>query len=104
MKCIVYNLEDPNQKEFYIGVNGANVQGQCGVEIDLGKAFIEVLENAIVETPVIDSITKKIVLNKNNRAMIERVPRFKVVFSEAEVAEKAFIPTVFIKDKKSKKK
>jgi hypothetical protein len=49
-KAIVYNIENPDQREFYLSVNGVNVQGLCGVEIDLKPEYVDVLQHAVIET------------------------------------------------------
>lgn len=53
MKCIVYNLENPNQasgRHFYVNVNGVAIKGECGKEIDLPEEHIAVLNQTKITT------------------------------------------------------
>ena len=71
MRCMVYNLEDPDVKEFYLCHNGVNVQGKIGVEIDLKPQYINVLNDAVIDTEYMDMET-------NTKKHITK-PRFKVM-------------------------
>jgi hypothetical protein len=71
IKVIVYNLEDPDQKEFFVGVNGMRVNGPAGKEMDMAESLVEVLENAIIDTTVRNPET--------NQVEPYRKERFKVI-------------------------
>lgn len=58
-KVIVYNLEDPDQKEFFVGVNGLRINGPAGKEMEMAEQLIEVLENAIIDTTTRNPETNK---------------------------------------------
>lgn len=95
MKCIVYNVENPESKDFVLGCNGIMVQGQCNVEINLKEEYIHILENACISTPMVTS-DKKLVLDKSGRPQMEEVPRFRIVklelTSKSETPKKAGRP------------
>jgi len=87
-KAIVYNIENPEQRDFYLSVNGVNVQGVCGAEIELKDEYIEALEHAVIETWEKDKKTGNVVF-------VPR-PRYRVMVlgtkAEAEpAAEQRFI-------------
>lgn len=84
MKCIVYNTEDSDAKEFYLGCNGINVQGQCGVEVNLKEEYIGILENACIEKPVVTPDKKLVIDKRTNRLKMELSPRFRVIKLEKE--------------------
>lgn len=72
MKCIVYNLENPNApsgKIFTVSVNGESYRGKCGDVVDLPDTHIQVLNNAVIKTYI-----------RTNSGVIEQhIPRYRVV-------------------------
>lgn len=76
MKCIVYNIENPDAKEFTVCVNEKLIHAQTGVEIDLKPEYIHVLENAIVNTMVRNPET--------NKAEPFKMIRFRIIKLDAE--------------------
>lgn len=58
-RVIVYNVEDPDLKEFYVGVNGTRINGPTGVEVELEEQMVEVLKNAVIDTTIRNPETNK---------------------------------------------
>lgn len=75
MKCIVYNLENPNQasgRYFYVSVNGESIKGECGKEVDLPESHIEVLNQTRITTHI----------RTNSGIITQERQRFRVVVLE----------------------
>ncbi len=92
IKCIVLNREDPDQKTFFVSVNGESFIGQCGTEIILNENQIEVLRNAIRLTYMVDE-TKPLVEFREHTIIPSvrtittiKNPRFEVI-EKGEVTE-----------------
>lgn len=74
IRCTVYNIEDPKDKTFFVGLNGTAYRGKTDVEIELPEEVVLVLEQAVVNgtAPVIGEDGKNKIENIHS-------PRFRVI-------------------------
>jgi hypothetical protein len=59
LKVMVYNLEDPDQKDFFVGVNGNRGTFPVATELDLAEPLVLALEAAVIDTMVNNPVTNK---------------------------------------------
>ncbi len=82
MKCIVYNLDAPQDsplaQEFFCGVNGEFFKGKTGEVVNLPEYAIEALNNACM------TFMEK---DRAGNTIEKKIPRFKVILLEAKKEE-----------------
>jgi hypothetical protein len=78
MKCIVYNVLDPQEKFFYVNVNGDKKTGRVGEETDLTLAQIEHLEKGCIWEHFVGKDGKEDGFRQKEGRLVSD-PRFRVI-------------------------